>query len=70
MSPDMNPIEHLWDILKRRVRKHNAQTLAGLRNALQEEWDNLEQEEIRNLIKSMPQRIEELLNARGGNTHY
>ncbi|EFN66011.1 Transposable element Tc3 transposase, partial [Camponotus floridanus] len=50
ISPDMNPIEHLWDILKRRVQKHNAQTLAALRNALQEEWNNLKQEEIRNLI--------------------
>ena len=50
----MNPTGHLWDILKRRVRKHNAQTLVALRNALQEEWDNLRQEEIRNLINSMP----------------
>lgn len=70
MSPDMNPIEHLWDMLKRRVQKHNAQTLGALRNALQEEWDNLQQETIRDLINSMSRRIQELINVRGGNTHY
>lgn len=51
----MNPIEHLWDILKRKVQKHNAQMLAALHNALQEEWNNLRQEDISNLINSMPQ---------------
>lgn len=70
MSPDMNPIEHLCDILKRKVQKHNAQMLAALHNALQEEWNNLRQEDISNLINSMPQRVQELLNVRGGNTHY
>lgn len=50
--------------------KHNVQTIAALRNVLQEEWNNLRQEEVRNLINSMPQRIRKLQNARGSNTHY
>src|SRR5215467_289011 len=70
MSPDMNPIEHVWDILDRRVRKRKVQTIAALRNALQEEWNNLKQEQIRHVINRIPQRIRELLNARGDNTHY
>ena len=44
-SPDLNPIEHIWDELERRVRQrpHKPITLPELRQALQEEWDNLPQ---------------------------
>jgi transposase len=42
MSPDMNPIEHIWDMLGRDVRRHHApQTILQLTNALIEEWNNL-----------------------------
>ena len=41
-SPDMNPIENLWHILKRTVRQHNVQMLAALRNVVQKEWYNLQ----------------------------
>jgi transposase len=42
MSPDMNPIEHIWDMLGRDVRRHHApQTILQLTNALIVEWNNL-----------------------------
>ncbi|GFX45077.1 transposable element Tcb2 transposase [Trichonephila clavipes] len=42
-SPDMNPIEHVWDALERRVagRQPLPQTLQGLERALLEEWDRI-----------------------------
>ena len=48
----LNPIEHVWDLLGRRVRARaipprNAQELAG---ALLEEWDNISQQELANLV--------------------
>ncbi|KAJ4440749.1 hypothetical protein ANN_08973 [Periplaneta americana] len=40
MSPDLNPIEHAWDALGRRVaaRQPPSRTLSTLRNALRQEW--------------------------------
>ena len=42
-SPDLTPIEHMWDELDRRVRKRRnpPATLAQLRNALIDEWNNI-----------------------------
>ncbi|GFU26850.1 transposable element Tcb2 transposase [Trichonephila clavipes] len=57
-SPDMNPIEHVWDALGRRVAGHQTppQTLQELERALLEEWDRIPQIAINSLIDSMPQR--------------
>ena len=38
-SPDLNPIEHVWDALGRRVRARNLNTLQDLRRDLTEEWE-------------------------------
>lgn len=72
ISPDMNPIEHLWDQLGRRIRSRNPvpDNLEELSAALIEEWNNIPQEDISNLIRSMPRRLETLIRARGGNTRY
>ena len=50
-SPDLNPIEHLWDALDRRVRKRvNVQNnVAQLQLALIQEWNNIPQRTIDNL---------------------
>ncbi|KAJ4447392.1 hypothetical protein ANN_09398 [Periplaneta americana] len=71
-SPDLNPIEHLWNRLGRRVRDRNPvpQTLGDLRGALQEEWDNIDQIDIITLIKTMPERMAAVIKARGGHTGY
>lgn len=71
-SPDMNPIEHVWDLLKRSVKSRMPppNNLNELRNALLEEWQRLPQETIDNIIRSMPRRMETLIRARGGNTRY
>ncbi|GFW82509.1 transposable element Tcb2 transposase [Trichonephila clavipes] len=57
-SSDMNPIEHVWDALGRRVagRQPTPQTLQKLEKALLEEWDRIPLFVINSLIDSMPQR--------------
>ncbi|KAL0186462.1 hypothetical protein M9458_018132, partial [Cirrhinus mrigala] len=53
-SPDMSPIEHVWDALDRRIRQRvpvpaNNQQLC---TAIEEEWTNITQATINNLINS------------------
>lgn len=71
-SPDANPIEHAWDMLGRLIKKRAVApaSLRDLRAALQEEWDNIPQEYIRNLIEGMNKRLRAIIRARGGNTQY
>ena len=64
-SPDMNPIEHAWDRLKRTVYgRLDPPTIAI------EEWDNLGQQCLDELVDSMPRRIQACINARGRATGY
>ncbi|GFT89983.1 transposable element Tcb2 transposase [Trichonephila clavipes] len=71
-SPDMNPIEHVWYALGRRVagRQRPPQTLQELERALLEEWDRIPQLVINSLIESMPQRCSTLLAVHGNHTPY
>ncbi|GFV07636.1 transposable element Tcb2 transposase [Trichonephila clavipes] len=71
-SPDMNPIEHVWDALGRRVagRQPPPQTLQELKRALLEEWDRIPQLVINSLIDSMPQRCSTLPSVRGNHIPY
>ncbi|GFW04996.1 transposable element Tcb2 transposase [Trichonephila clavipes] len=69
-SPHMNPIEHVWDALGRRVagRQPPPQSLQELKRALLEETDRIPQLLINSLIDSMPQRCSTLLVVRGNHT--
>lgn len=71
-SPDMNPIEHMWDELKRRVRARQpaAETMQELRTAIEQEWEMIPQNFIERLINSMPNRMRAVVDAHGGNTRY
>ncbi|KAL7841124.1 hypothetical protein SRHO_G00248150 [Serrasalmus rhombeus] len=70
-SPDMSPIEHVWDALDRRLRcvpvPANIQQLL---TAVGEEWTDIPQATINNLIKSMRRRCVALREANGGQTRY
>ena len=72
MSPDLNPIEHLWDILGRRVRQRDppVNNLNELIAALQQEWNRIPQNQIQRLIHGMRRRLEAVIRARGGHTKY
>ena len=67
-SPDLTPIEHMWDELDRRVRKRRnpPATLAQLRNALIDEWNNIPMRTVNALVNSIQRRIRAATAARGG----
>lgn len=71
-SPDLNPIEHVWNMLQVALSRRPAQptTLQELGNALVEEWNNLPLADIRVLIHSMNRRCQAVIRARGGHTRY
>ncbi len=71
-SPDLNPIEHLWDALDKRVRSRNPapQNLRQLQQALEQEWGRIPQARIRRLVASMPRRVGSVLQANGGHNRY
>ena len=54
-SPDLNPIEHAWDPLGRRVkdRQHQPTYLAELRQGLLQEWNVIPQYAVSRLVTSM-----------------
>nr|CAH7749560.1 unnamed protein product [Callosobruchus chinensis] len=55
LSPDMNPIEHVWDYVSRGIfnRNNPPRSTQELIVAATEEWDNIPQEVIKNLIIGM-----------------
>ena len=63
----MNPIEHVWDMLKRAVfgRGYPPTTLRDLRRFAVEEWKNLDQQDLNELVDSMPPQIQACINVRG-----
>ena len=58
-SPDLNPIEHLWFLLKRRRAAYPkpAKGILDLWERIQEEWYKIEVGECQRLIESMPRRV-------------
>jgi DDE superfamily endonuclease len=59
-SPDLNPMEAIWGILKQRIRRRSWDNLNQLKEVFQNEWSKITMEEIRarivqyGLINSCP----------------
>ncbi|GBN76232.1 hypothetical protein AVEN_264024-1 [Araneus ventricosus] len=71
-SPDLNPIEDLWDHLDRVVRAMDPQqrNLAQLATSLESAWLNIPVNTFRNLIDSLPARLAAVRSAKGGSSGF
>ena len=71
-SPDMNPIDHALDTLKRAAfgRDDPPTSLRDLCRFAVEEWGNLDQQDLDELMDSIPRRIQACINVRGRDTGY
>ncbi len=69
-SPDFNPIENVWRMLKQRVKLHRCTTKAQLKRAIMEEWDKISQRSIQNYIAEMPDRMNQCIERNGMQTQY
>ena len=71
-SPDLNPIEHLWAIIKKRLGSYPT-----LPSGVHELWDRVEAKwkkitpaDCQALIESMPRRVQAVIRAKGAQTRY
>jgi transposase len=77
-SPDLNPIENLWAILKRKVeervnnwiRKKKLLSAVAFQGIIRQEWDSIDQNVFFNLADSMSGRINEVIEKKGLTINY
>jgi hypothetical protein len=71
-SPDLNPVEHLWDELELRLRSRpqRSTSLTAMATALLEEWAAIPLETFRHIVESLPARVRAVIKTKGGPTRY
>jgi transposase len=69
-SPDLNPIENVWAVLKLNVRKRRPCTVKQLVRAIYKEWKELSVEYAQALVSSMTRRVKEVITAQGDHIMY
>ena len=71
-SPDLNPIENLWQHLKKKLAEYETEPhgILELWERVEVEWDKIPVDICIKLVESMPSRIAEVLKVKGGYTRY
>ena len=73
-SPDLNPIEEVWNIMKDWIQEHYGDedrlSYDSLRKAIREAWNAVGEDQLRRLIGEMRERCQAVINAKGGHTQY
>jgi hypothetical protein len=66
-SLDLSLIENLWKKLKDKIfaRRHRIKTIEKIKVALQQEWAKIEEETLKKLMESIPQKTNQMLKNRG-----
>ncbi len=70
-SPDLNPLENLWDEMERRLqREERPRNKTHLFEILKWIWEGMDRQVITNLLGSMSRRCQAVNDARGAFTRY
>ena len=71
-SPELNPIENVWSIMKNRLRAQHTypSTADALFNELSKVWNELPDMYFTALVRSMVKRCDAIPNVRGKSTKY
>ena len=69
-SPDLNPIENLWNILDHGIKTRTPKNEEELFQILQNQWKNISGELLQSLVESMPRRCKAVIKSRGFTTKY
>ena len=68
----MNPIEHMWSEVERRLRsiKEPIKNKNELWERIQNTWNSIEIDVCQKLIHTMPERISDVIKQKGGYTRW
>lgn len=69
-SPDLNPIENLWQYLDNMCKDRRCNTKEDLFAVLQEAWKRIPEDYLTSLVESMPRRLNAVIDAKGYATKY
>ena len=70
-SPDLNPIENMWLIIKNKLECRDTASCQKLIDAIAKVWsDNISKEYCENVVKSMPKRLQQVIEKKGQMTKY
>ncbi|GBN42264.1 Transposable element Tc1 transposase, partial [Araneus ventricosus] len=71
-SPNLSPIEHVWNIIGRQLQRHPqpALTVPVLTDKVQQAWNSIPQTDIRHLYDTMHSRLHACIQNSGGYTGY
>lgn len=69
-SPDLNPIENLWNIVKMKRKGIKALSAEDLFQKVSKIWREISTETLNKLVESMPRRIEAVIRNNGGHIKY
>jgi hypothetical protein len=69
-SPDINPIENLWSIIKRQVEKRKPKNLNELETFMNDEWQKIDPQILINFVNSMKDRLIAIIQANGERINY
>lgn len=69
-SPDLNPIENVWPLLKGRIGRRYPFTNAEVRQYLEEKWAKVTLDDFIHYVQEMPERVQAVIAANGGHTKW
>ncbi len=69
-SPDLNPMENLWRVMKYKVRNSHPQNASELEEAIHLALKSFPQKLAWNYVNNMPTRIQKVIEAKGDSIDY
>ena len=69
-SPYLNPIEHIWDVISRSVRRRGSANIRQLQQFVMDAWNSIAQRTCLSYVDSMRSRCQAVIQANGGHTRY
>lgn len=69
-SPDLNPIENVWNVMKNKVKEASPSNMEEMMQTIKTVWVNLSMSYFDKLVRSMPERMKAVIKAKGEMTKY